>query len=55
MLTGMTSPSSGIIEIYGRDHGQELSAIRQDIGICPQQNVLFPSLTVMEVCVVFTF
>ena len=53
MLTGMTSPSSGVIEIYGRDHGQELSAIRQDIGICPQQNVLFPSLTVSEVNVLF--
>ena len=49
MLTGMTTPTSGVIEIYGRDYGQELRAIRQDIGICPQQNVLFPSLTVKEV------
>jgi ABC-type multidrug transport system ATPase subunit len=33
----------------------ELTAIREDMGICPQHNVLFPLLTVKEVITTVAF
>eukprot|EP01062_Namystynia_karyoxenos_P020778 TRINITY_DN1785_c0_g1_i1.p1 TRINITY_DN1785_c0_g1~~TRINITY_DN1785_c0_g1_i1.p1 ORF type:complete len:1870 (+),score=572.99 TRINITY_DN1785_c0_g1_i1:99-5708(+) len=35
-------------EVLGRDLATELQAIRLGIGVCPQHDVLFPALTVME-------
>lgn len=45
MLSGHMAPSSGTIIVEGK----EISARqRVPVGICPQHNVLFPSLTVIE-------
>jgi ABC-type lipoprotein export system ATPase subunit len=48
MLTGLVELSSGNVSIYGHDLEGELQAIRKLTGICPQHNVLIPSLTVKE-------
>jgi ABC-type multidrug transport system ATPase subunit len=48
ILTGMTQPTSGDINIFGKDMNNQLDEIRQMIGICPQQNVHFDMLTVEE-------
>lgn len=48
MLTGMLTPTAGNCSIWGRMLSWELPAIRQMTGVCPQINVLFPSLTVNE-------
>lgn len=48
ILTGMIGASAGNCSIYGFDLSSNLPEIRQLIGICPQHNVLFPSLTVTE-------
>lgn len=47
-LIGMIEMTSGNVSIYGKSLRRELSAIRRLIGVCPQQNVLFPTLTVSE-------
>ncbi|XP_068460296.1 phospholipid-transporting ATPase ABCA1b isoform X1 [Clinocottus analis] len=48
ILTGLFPPTSGTAYILGRDIRNELSAIRQSLGVCPQHNVLFSMLTVEE-------
>ncbi|KAK3933416.1 Phospholipid-transporting ATPase ABCA1 [Frankliniella fusca] len=48
MLTGMYPPSSGTARLYGLDIRKDMDAIRANMGVCPQHNVLFSSLTVEE-------
>jgi ABC-type multidrug transport system ATPase subunit len=48
VLTGLFPPTSGDVSIYGHSIVDELTKARESIGICPQHNVLFDRLTVME-------
>jgi ABC-type multidrug transport system ATPase subunit len=48
LLTGLFPPTSGDASIYGHSIVDETAHARGSIGICPQQNVLFSSLTVLE-------
>ncbi|XP_066471023.1 phospholipid-transporting ATPase ABCA1 [Tiliqua scincoides] len=48
ILTGLFPPTSGTAFILGKDICSELSSIRQNLGVCPQHNVLFDELTVEE-------
>ncbi|KAK2865907.1 hypothetical protein Q7C36_001963 [Tachysurus vachellii] len=48
ILTGLFPPTSGTAYIMGKDIRTDLSAIRQNLGVCPQHNVLFSMLTVEE-------
>uniref|UniRef100_A0A4W4EB89 P-type phospholipid transporter n=1 Tax=Electrophorus electricus TaxID=8005 RepID=A0A4W4EB89_ELEEL len=48
ILTGLFPPTSGTAYILGKDIRSDLSAIRQNLGVCPQHNVLFSMLTVEE-------
>lgn len=41
ILTGLFPPTSGTAYILGKDIRSELSTIRQNLGVCPQHNVLF--------------
>lgn len=44
----MLKASSGSISIYGYDLSNDLDFIRQIIGFCPQESILFPFMTVQE-------
>ncbi|RYY36222.1 ATP-binding cassette domain-containing protein, partial [archaeon] len=48
MLTGMMEPTAGNMSVFGKDVSSQLSAIREDMGVCPQHDVLWPELTVKE-------
>ncbi|XP_028834348.1 phospholipid-transporting ATPase ABCA1a isoform X2 [Denticeps clupeoides] len=48
ILTGLFPPTSGTAYILGKDIRTDLNAIRQNLGVCPQHNVLFSMLTVEE-------
>ncbi|XP_041120241.1 phospholipid-transporting ATPase ABCA1-like [Polyodon spathula] len=48
ILTGLFPPTSGTAYILGKDIRSDLSTIRQNLGVCPQHNVLFDQLTVEE-------
>lgn len=48
ILTGLFPPTSGTAYIQGKDIRTDLNAIRQNLGVCPQHNVLFSMLTVEE-------
>nr|QST14975.1 ABCA1-1 protein [Diaphanosoma celebensis] len=48
ILTGLYTPSSGTATINGLDIGNKMDDIRQQLGLCPQYNVLFDELTVEE-------
>ena len=48
MMTGLTTITTGECTVYDQPLPSALSEIRTMTGICPQQNVLFPTLTVRE-------
>ncbi|MFH4977532.1 hypothetical protein AB6A40_004241 [Gnathostoma spinigerum] len=48
ILTGVLRPSSGTAFIDELDVRTDLAKIRKILGLCPQYNILFSSLTVME-------
>ncbi|XP_066485290.1 ATP-binding cassette sub-family A member 13 [Tiliqua scincoides] len=48
MLTGLYPPSSGSIIINGKHMETDLAAVRTEMGVCPQYDVLFETLTVQE-------
>ena len=48
MLTGFIPPTSGTATICGFDLQTDIRNIRQQIGMCPQHDLLFDELTVRE-------
>lgn len=51
MLTGLLAPSQGSATVFGHDIRTDLPAVRSLMGVCPQHDVLFDSLTAAEVSV----
>ncbi|KAG5510483.1 hypothetical protein GH5_06683 [Leishmania sp. Ghana 2012 LV757] len=48
MMTGMVEPDEGDCYIYGSSVREEQAKARQQIGYCPQHNILWPSMTCYE-------
>ena len=48
ILCGVQPPSHGTAKIYSKDIRFQIESIRQEMGMCPQHNVLFDNLTVEE-------
>jgi ABC-type Na+ transport system ATPase subunit NatA len=48
LLTGLVAPTAGAITVCGLDVRSDMRDVRGLLGVCPQQNVLFPLLTVAE-------
>ena len=48
MLTGLTPPTEGDAIVAGHSLRGALADARRVLGVCPQMNVLFPSLTCAE-------
>ncbi|XP_052266535.1 phospholipid-transporting ATPase ABCA3-like isoform X2 [Dreissena polymorpha] len=48
MLTGFIPTSSGTARVNGFDIRQDIANVRSSLGLCPQHDVLFDSLTVEE-------
>eukprot|EP01103_Thecamoeba_quadrilineata_P016784 TRINITY_DN5719_c0_g1_i2.p1 TRINITY_DN5719_c0_g1~~TRINITY_DN5719_c0_g1_i2.p1 ORF type:complete len:1590 (+),score=279.69 TRINITY_DN5719_c0_g1_i2:504-5273(+) len=48
ILTGLIPPSSGSASICGYSIKTQMDLVRQNIGVCPQHDVLFSNLTVLE-------
>lgn len=48
ILTGMLPPTSGDALMMGRSILTDMPGIRQDLGCCPQFDILWPEITVLE-------
>ena len=46
--TGFLPPSGGTAYINGLDMRRDMVKIRENLGLCPQHNVLFDTMTVEE-------
>ena len=44
----MLSPTEGMVLINGKKAGDEMDEIVNDLGLCPQEDMLFPDLNVFE-------
>ncbi|XP_076762980.1 ATP-binding cassette sub-family A member 17 [Xylocopa sonorina] len=48
ILTGVISATTGKVLINGKNIAENLQLIRNDLGLCPQENMVFPDLSVFE-------
>uniref|UniRef100_E9PWH4 ATP-binding cassette, sub-family A member 15 n=1 Tax=Mus musculus TaxID=10090 RepID=E9PWH4_MOUSE len=48
ILSGLYPPTSGEAYVHGEDISQHMDQVRNSLGLCPQQNLLFDHLTVSE-------
>ncbi|KAK4797503.1 hypothetical protein SAY86_029829 [Trapa natans] len=48
MLVGLLRPTSGDALVFGKNINTEMDEIRKSLGVCPQNDILFPELTVRE-------
>ncbi|XP_049877251.1 phospholipid-transporting ATPase ABCA3-like [Pectinophora gossypiella] len=48
IITGMINPTSGKIYVNGMDTVTRQADVRKQLGFCPQHNLFFPDLTVLE-------
>lgn len=48
MLTGLFAPDAGDASILGHSIRTQMQDVRRQLGVCPQQDILFPDLTVEE-------
>ena len=48
VLTGLFPPTSGTAVVYGKDIRVDIKGVRQSLGLCPQHNVLFDNLSVID-------
>ncbi|KAL1427580.1 hypothetical protein MTO96_017279 [Rhipicephalus appendiculatus] len=48
LITGLEQASSGSVYVAGHDAALDTDAARRSMGFCPQENVLFLGLTVLE-------
>ena len=48
MLTGLIEPTQGVATVDGYDIFENMEKFRENLGVCPQHNVLFDHLTVRE-------
>lgn len=54
MITGITSPNKGQILVNDHDIVKDTAMARRQIGFCPQYNLLFDEMTVLEHLVFFS-
>ncbi|CAL9192995.1 unnamed protein product [Musa hybrid cultivar] len=48
MLAGLLPPTSGDALVFGKNITTNMDVIRKMLGVCPQNDILFPELTVKE-------
>ncbi len=48
MMVGLIPPTSGDGFMYNRSLSEDMQAIRRQLGVCPQHDILFPELTVKQ-------
>ncbi|CAH6793029.1 phospholipid-transporting ATPase ABCA3 [Phodopus roborovskii] len=48
ILTGLYLPTRGKVFISGYDISSDMIQVRKSLGLCPQDDLLFPMLTVLE-------
>ena len=53
VLTGLYSPTSGSAYINGHDIATSMDKVRTSLGLCPQHNMLFEDLNVLEHLIFF--
>ena len=49
VLTGLFEPSSGTAHIYGQNIRTKMDQIRQNLGMCPQHNILIDKYVYVRV------
>eukprot|EP01091_Cochliopodium_minus_P007664 TRINITY_DN17556_c0_g1_i1.p1 TRINITY_DN17556_c0_g1~~TRINITY_DN17556_c0_g1_i1.p1 ORF type:complete len:456 (-),score=137.87 TRINITY_DN17556_c0_g1_i1:63-1430(-) len=54
ILTGLFPPSSGKAFVNGLSIKTQMDQIRESLGVCPQQDILFQDLTVEEHLILFS-
>ncbi|XP_017071938.1 phospholipid-transporting ATPase ABCA3 [Drosophila eugracilis] len=54
LITGITKPTKGTVIVNGFDIRRDLAKARQSLGVCPQINILFKSMSVRDHIIFFS-
>ncbi|XP_026320682.1 ATP-binding cassette sub-family A member 1-like [Hyposmocoma kahamanoa] len=54
IITGVTSATEGTVSVNGLDSLQNQQLVRKQLGLCPQENVFFPDLNVIQHIIFFS-
>lgn len=49
----MISPTEGLVLINGKNIKDQADEIMSEMGLCPQENMVFPNLSVSEQLTIF--
>jgi len=52
-IKGLLSPTYGTVYVNGNDLFKDIENFRQDLGLCPQHNLLFSYLTTLDHLIFF--
>lgn len=52
-MSGLFSPSSGSVEVNGKNLFSNVDNFRENLGLCPQHNLLFSYLTTLDHLIFF--
>lgn len=47
-VLGFLPPTSGTATVNGYDIREDIAGVRKSLGLCPQHNILFDTMTVTE-------
>lgn len=53
LFSGFLSPSGGTAIVNGYDIREDIASVRSSLGLCPQHDVLFDTMTVEEHLIFF--
>lgn len=54
MMVGLTAPTSGTVEIMGRDMARDSTFVKKQIGYLPEESPLYENMTVSEYLLFFS-
>ena len=54
MISGLLPISKGTITVFGHDTKQEMDKVKAIMGVCPQKNPIYTSLTVYEHLILYS-
>lgn len=53
LYVGFIPPTSGTAKVNGYDIREDITSVRGSLGLCPQHNILFDTMTVEEHLIFF--
>jgi ABC-type multidrug transport system ATPase subunit len=54
IMAGLTPPNGGDVSVFGKNLKNDLNGVQRELGICPQNDILYADMTAMEHLLLYT-